>query len=239
MATTLGTILFDARKQYLHDETAVAWDDDELLSHARKGISRLWRRIVDMYEEHFIAINEVDCFLEAGEAMLTGVPDDCYRVVLIEPRVIGASSVNPGLIFKPKKWQDPAFLNARARTPIEPREDIVYYELHEQGPPIGPPVIRVGPRLSSSMLLTIAYNQRLPVESYDEDSYNPIPGDSDHALMCWIVAHAKAKDREDQRADPGWLKDFDKEAMDLVTRMAPRQVQELAHVEGMFEGLDY
>lgn len=236
---TLGDIIYDLRKAYLHDETSVNWDDDELLGHARKGISRLWRRIVDVYENHFLTIDSEHAFIDANATQISGIPDDCYRVVLVEPRVIGPSSLNPGLVFKPKKWQDPMFLNARATSPIAPTEGIIYYQLHEQGPPIGPPVVRIGPAISSSMLLTIAYNQRLPVETYDEDTDNPIPGDSDHALTCWIVAHAKTKDREDQRPDRGWLDDFDTELATILTSLAPRQVQEQEHVEGFMEGIDY
>lgn len=236
---TLGDILYDLRKAYLHDEHSVNWDDDELLGHARKGISRLWRRIVDVYENHFMTIDSTSAFIDAGATSISGIPDDCYRVVLVEPRVIGPSSSNPGLIFKPKKWQDPLFLNARAQAPITPSEGIVYYQLHEQGPPIGPPVVRIGPTLASSMLLTIAYNQRIAVEALDEDDDNPIPGDADHALTCWIVAHAKAKDREDQRPDQGWMSDFEKETYTILTSLAPRQSQEQEHVEGFLEGVDY
>ncbi len=73
----------------------------------------------------------------------------------------------------------------------------------------------------------------------DTDS-NPIPGESDNALIAWCVAYAKAKEQEtEQRVpDPGWLAIYNTEKQGLLVALTPRQEQEEEIAEGLFEGTD-
>lgn len=240
MASTLVSSLLYSVRQTLKETAPVQapfWNDQELIDIVNRGAKDLWRAIVDLYEHHFLTINDTDVFIQANSSVLMGVPDDCYRVVLIEPRVIGGSSPNPGLIFKPLHWQDGRFQNARALSAASPNNQVVYYDQHTQGAPVGAPVVRIGPQLSDSVLLTIAYNHTLAV--FDEDDTNPIPGESDNALIAWTVAYARAKERDDTAPDPKWLQVYNTEKMNLIKQIPPRQIQEPEFVEGMFEGYEF
>lgn len=235
MASLISSLIYTAR-QNLKEPTPIFWSDQELIDIANKGAKDLWRAIVDLYEHHFVTVSEAP-YINANSPFILGIPDDVYRVVLIEPRTIGDSSSNPGLIFKPLPYTDPRFLDARARSAIEPREDIVYWTQMEAGAPVGPPVIRIGPQLSSSANLTMVYNHVLPV--FDEDDYNPIPGEADGALVAWMTAYARAKERDDTAPDPVWLKVYATEKQNLIRQIPPRQIQEPEYVYGMFEGYQF
>lgn len=240
MASTLISSLIGSVRATLKETAPVAapfWSDEELLDYCTRGAKDLWRAIVDLYEHHFLTINDTDVYVAANSSVLVGVPDDCYRVVLIEPRVIGSASVNPGLIFKPLPWQDGRFQNARALAAASPNNQIIYYDQHTAGAPVAAPVVRIGPQLSDSVLLTIAYNHVLA--PFDEDDTNPIPGESDNALIAWMVAYARGKERDDTAPDPRWLQVYATEKANLIKQIPPRQIQEPEYVEGMFEGYEF
>lgn len=238
-SSTIDSLLYSVRANLKENTTvpgAYYWNDAELLDWLNRGAKDLWRAIVDLYEHHFLTISDAP-FIEAGANIISAIPDDVYRIVLIEPRTIGQSSVNPGLVFKPLPYQDPRFLNARACAPISPREAIVYYDQVSEGAPVGPPAIRIGPTLSSSMLLTVAYNHTIGV--FDETDTNPIPGESDNALIAWATAFARGKERDDTAPDPAWLKVYASEKANLIKQIGPRQIQEAEFADGMFEGYDF
>jgi hypothetical protein len=65
---------------------------------------------------------------------------------------------------------------------------------------------------------------------------NPIPGESDNALIAWCIAYARAKEREDRSPDPNWLAVYSTEKTNLLVRLTPRQTQEPEVVEDFFEG---
>lgn len=232
MATPVQTLVDWVRDQ-LKEDTASFWSDAVLVAHINNGIKDLWRRLNELFKNYFVVIDITNVSLAANGTQLTGVPADCYKVVGLEPRIVGSSSSNRGLIFKPKDYNDPAFVQARAMDPRQPENCIVYYTLMQQGAPVAAPIILTAPRLTSAVNLTLVYNQTLPLVEIDDD--NPIPGESDMALEAWCLAHARAKERADNSPDPAWMKVYDSEKEDLIENLTPRQIQEPSVVVGMFE----
>lgn len=231
MATLMSAILTSARR-HMTETTAAFWSDAELLDLGNKGIKDLWRRINDLYKHYFITIDSTNVTLAASTSTLTGVPTDVFRVVSIEPRVVGQSNPNPGLIFKPKDYNDPEFVAARARGPVEPNNTIIFYDVMNAGAPVGAPTIIIAPQVSSAVNLKLVYNQVLAAVVAADN--NPIPGESDNALVAWIVAYARAKERDDRAPDPEWLAIYGTEKNNLTTQLTPRQIQESSVAQGMF-----
>jgi hypothetical protein len=235
VATAVSSLLTQARR-HLNETTATFWSDAELVDLCNKGIHDLWRRINDLYQHYFITIDSTNVTLAASSSALAGVPSDVFRVVTIEPRVLGGSNPNPGLIFKPRDYNHPDFVQARGEDAIEPLDAVLYYTLFSAGPPVSAPTIRVAPQVTSAVNLTLVYNQVLAAVTASSD--NPIPGQSDNALIAWMVAYARAKERDDTAPDPEWLAIYGTEKVNLVTQLTPRTIQEPTYAEGMFEGWD-
>jgi hypothetical protein len=223
-ASTFQNLIDQVRATNLIEPVAGYWSDDELAVILANGAKDLWRRIVDLYEHHFITLDETNVSLAASTPSLTGVPADVYRVVSIEPRTLGESNPNTGLIFQPRDWNSPDFTQARGATPITPSNNSIYYCLFGVGGPISAPTVRISPRVTSAVLITLAYNYTLP--ALTKASTNPIPGESDNALKAWLTAYAKAKDRDDSAPDPEWLAIYATEKTNLIIGLAPRQIQE-------------
>lgn len=224
-ASTFQNLIDQTRQTNLLESTASYWTDDELAVILVNGANDLWRAIVDLYEHHFITLDETNVTLAASTPYLAGVPADVYRVVSIEPRVLGDSNPNLGLIFKPRDWNHPDFVTARGASTISAQNNEIFYCLFGVGGPISAPVIRVSPRVSAAVSLTLAYNYTLST-TLTKASTNPIPGASDNALKAWLTAYAKVKDRDDSAPDPEWLAIYGTEKTNLIKQLAPRQIQE-------------
>jgi len=233
MATNLSVILTDARDVLL-ESTARFWADAELIDVMNDGIKDLWRAVIDLYQDHFVTIDETNVSLAANTATLTGVPTDVFRIVGLQPRTLGESSTNPSLIFKPRTLTHPDFVRAQAYRNITPRDEIIYYAVINAGAPVAAPTIRVAPKVTAAVNLTLMY---VPVlaEKTSSDA-NPIPGESDKAIMAYTIAFARAKEREDRSPDPEWLSIYATEKRSLLVALTPRSVQEPEYVVGMFEG---
>ena len=232
MATLISALVTKVRLR-LTESTANYWTDAELADICIDGARDLWRRLNDLYQSYFITIDDTNMSIAANATQVTGVPADLFRVVTIEPRVLGDSSPNPGLIFKPRDYNDADFLRARAASARDPNNVIVFYTVMQQGPPVSAPAIVFAPKLSSAVNLHVVYNQTLG--ALTSASNNPIPGESDNALVAWTVAYARAKEREDRAPDPEWLAIYGTEKTNLVQQLTPRQIQEPDTVHGMFE----
>lgn len=233
MATRMNDVLTVARAR-LREFTPRAWTDQELLDIANLGIKDLWRRINDLYLHHFLTTDRTNCTLQANEDSISGLQNDVFRIVTIRPKVVGASNPNPSLIFKPARGlNDPRFIEAEARGAIAPRDHVIWYVVVNEGAPIGPPTVLVAPQISSPINLLVRYNHTLSI--VDEDDNNPIPGESDNALVAWIVAYARGDERDDRAPDPEWLAIYGTEKTNLIKELGPRQIQEPDVVEGMWE----
>lgn len=239
MAATLITSIITQARRQLTELTPRYWTDDELKDLFKLGVVDLWGAYLDIHQSHYFHVIEEEgpngVRLEAGKSQLTGVPEDCFRVMLIEPL---RTDLDPTTIwsaaFIPRKYNSPDFATARTWSPqmTSIQAGVIYYDLTGPGAPIAPPVIRIAPVISTTLWLRFAYYPML-----DVNDFNPIPGGSDNALKAWVIAYAMAKEGPaGQRIpDPGWLAVYATEKQTLLTRSTPRQEQEPEVVEGMFD----
>ncbi len=226
---TLNTIITRARKTLL-EETASFWTDAELLDHAINGAKDLWKAIIDVYQDHFLEINATSVSVVASQSTLSGVPTDCFRIKSIEPRV---PATYPNLFFFPKDWGHPEFKAARTMAAQDPQGTVFLYDLVGPGPPIAAPLVWIGPQSTTDVNLTIGYIKAVS-DSLTTASANPIPGETDHAIEAYIIAHARAKEREDRSPDPEWLAIYGTEKANLLVAVTPRQEDEPDVVEDLF-----
>jgi hypothetical protein len=225
ISTTIGQV-----RDFLDEIKPRFWSDDELVSIYRLGANDLWGAILDLHAEHYAVVDESNVILRANAAELSGVPEDCFRVLLVEPRTIGGSATGRQIRFTPKKFNTPAFAAARARTAGDPGAiGEVFYHVTGVGSPITAPRILTAPRLSSDLLLRVMYCQMLEI-----GNSNPIPGGSDNALKAWTIAYALAK-QGTGAPDADWLGIYATEKQLILTRLTPRQEQEPEVVEDFFQ----
>lgn len=209
------------------------WSSTELIDIANKGLKDLWGAIIDLYEEHFLTIDVSNVSQAADGETLTGVPSDVFRVHLIEPRDMTPGATGAQVFYKPKPFRSDDFTNARAMVAQSISAGLyIYYSVSGAGSPIAAPTINVAPKISTALNLRFAYVPTIPAKTASDS--NPIPGESDNALICWIVAWALAKGREDKSPDPNWLALYSTEKTNVVVRSAPRQEQEEQVVEDLF-----
>lgn len=213
------------------------WTDSELLDLATKGYTDLWAAIIDLNEDHFQTIDTSTMTLVANATTITGTPTNLFRVRLIEPADTTSSGTSRDIVFSPRDYNHPDFVYARSQSAFAPAGDnVIFYVVTGAGSPVAAPTIVVAPKISATMSLRVAYVPILGVSSFTVSTSNPIPGESDNAVIAWIVAFARAKEREDRSPDPNWLSVYATEKQSLLTRMTPRQTQEPEYVEGTFEG---
>lgn len=209
------------------------WTEQELLDIIIMGCQDLWRAIVDLHKGHFTTIDETNVSLVSSATTLTGVPADCFRVLMIEPRDLTNSAIF-NLNFRPKAYNHPDFQAARGSSSSNAGVfRTVLYDILNAGSPVLAPTIVVAPTISTTTLLRLVYTNVLP--TLTESSNNPIPGESDNALVSWGVAWARAKEREDRSPDPAYFATYSTDKAALLNALTPRQEQEAQFVEGVFE----
>jgi hypothetical protein len=233
MATLISTCIADARQPLL-ELTARFWSDAELLRLANLAIKDLWKKVIDLYQDHIVTIDTTTMSLVAEQGTIQGVPADLFRVVMIQPRIVGPASSNLGLIFKPRTLTHPDFVQAQALRSRSARQCIIFYAVINAGAPVGAPTIKIAPKVSANVPLEVWYNPVIPDKAAADP--NPIPGESDKAITAYIVAFGRAKEREDNAPDPEWLSIYATEARNLLIALTPRSVQEPEMVVGMWEG---
>jgi hypothetical protein len=232
MATLLSAIETQARR-HLNEQTASFWSSAEVIDIISAGIRDLWRDIVDLKAEHFLTVDNTNVSMAANTATLTGVPSDVHKVVIIEPRDVSNSSTSSGMIFKPEDYNHPNFQMARAVDDVTPANATIYYAISGAGGPVGALTIYVAPQVTSAVLLSFAYVPTLG--TFTSASNNPIPGESDNALIAWAVAFARAKERENRGPDPEWLAVYATEKQHLLQSLGLRQTHEPKFVDAFFE----
>lgn len=234
MATLISGIITDARVD-LKETTARFWTDAELLAHFKKGVNDLWGAIVDLNQSHYQTTDITNVTVAANSETLAGIPSDCFRVVLIEPRDLSSAGPTPDVMFWPRGAHSAAARNARQITAQDPRGGLdIFYEVEGPGAPVATPTVRIAPTCTSVVNLRFIYIAAPGSATLTGASNNPIPGESDNAMKAWVVAHARAKEREDRSPDPNWLAIYATEKQNLLVRMAPRQQQEPDVVEDLF-----
>ena len=229
---TFQTIINRARRTLLEvaEVSDSFWTDAELLEHGINAAKDLWKGVIDVYQDHFLRINTTSVSVVANQSTLSGVPADCFRVKSIEPRVPASY---PNMFFRPRDWGHTTFIGARAGAAQDPTGSVFLYDLVGPGPPVAAPDVWIGPQSSSNVLLTFAYISAVS-DSLTTASVNPIPGETDMAVQAWIVAHARAKEREDRSPDPEWLAIYGTEKANLIVAVTPRQEDEPDITEDLF-----
>ncbi len=238
MATAIASIVTQVRSQLIED-TARFWSDLELKRIMRLGAIDLWGAILDLHQDHYFRVS-TEPVLRANATEISNVPEDLFRVSLIEPRDTTDSGTGFRILFEPRKYKDTDFAVARTRSAQDPStiaSRTIYYQIVGQGAPSATPTILTAPLLSGDLPLRIAYN---PTIWKDGDSnmpeFNPVPGESDNALKAWTIAYARAKETDDRTPDAGWLAVYATEKQTILTRLTPRQEQEPETVEDLFQG---
>lgn len=234
-ATKISSIVTQVRRQ-LVEATANFWSDDELKDIMRLGALDLWGAILDLHQDHYFKIN-TEVVLRANGSQISNMPDDCFRVLLIEPRDTTVNGNGHQVVFVPRKYKDTDFSVARTQS----AQDLttiarqIYYQIVGEGSPNEPPTILTAPLLNADLPLRLAYNPTIWADGEEKEN-NPVPGASDNALKAWTIAYARAKETEDRSPDPGWLGVYATEKQLILTRLTPRQEQEPDVVEDLFQG---
>jgi hypothetical protein len=234
MATTLNSIIYQARKVLLED-TPSFWTDAELLDIALNGCRDLWKGIIDVYQDHFLTLDESNVSLAANATTASGVPSDLFRVKFIEPR---DRSTYINTFFFPRDYASDEFRRARTLTGQDATGCIFFYDVVGAGPPVAAPSLYISPKTNAALNLAVGYIAGIS-SSLTTASNNPIPGETDNALKAWTIAWARAKDREDRSPDPEWLKVYGDEKLGIITAVTPRQEDEPDYVEGLFDGYEF
>lgn len=235
MATTLSAIETVVRRD-LKEASASFWSQAEILQHFNDGIQNLWGSIIDLLEEHYLTIDITNVSMAASTSTLTGIPSDCFRIHLIEPRDTTQTGTAPSTIFDgSKEYNSSEFSAARAMSAQDPRSGLrIYFKMTGPGYPVGTPSVQVAPLISSALTLRVAYVPGIAVKVIGDD--NPIPGQSDKALHAYAMAFSLAKEQEDKMPHPGWLQIFKTEKDSILNRLTPRQEQDERVVEDLFGG---
>lgn len=243
MATTVAALIAAARRT-LHENSEIMapdgfWTDAELAAHANTAAHDLWRAICDLLnQDYFFTVDASLVSQEANAETLTGVPADVAIVRGLEPRVL---TNYPALRYEQAPYNSTKFQRARAWGTVSPdNAGPIYWAVSGAGAPVGAPTIRVAPALSATVPLRLCYAPTLltlvhGVAGAGEIATNPIPGESDNAIIAWIIAYAIAKDSEDRLPDAGWLSIYGTEKQNILTALTPRADEDDTIVEALFE----
>lgn len=213
------------------------WSDQELLDILVLGAKDLWRGFIDLHQDHFFTVDTIHVSLPASSDRLDGVPANVHRILSIEPRDTSPTSSTRGVVFDPQPYNSPRFKRARTLATCAPGNGpTISYAVTGAGAPVGAPTIYVAPQVDAPIPIRLVYIPTLTSALTLDDS-NPVPGESDAALIAYTVAFALAKDREDNSPDPNWLAVYSTEKNSCLVASAPRQEQVPAVVTGVFDEL--
>lgn len=231
MASSLMSAIVTRVRYLLTEAVASFWSDAELLTFLNSGIADLWRRLNNTYQDFFHTIDTTHVTQDANATTLTGVPTDVVLVRGLEPVSL---TTYPNLRYEYVTYMDPKMQAARAQTAQDPGSGgVIYFAITGSGGPVASPTIHVAPILSAAIALRLVYVPTVPVVALTD--HNPIPGESDEALIDWTLAHAITKDKDDVKPHKGWMDLYELEAVKIVVHQAPRQSQDDEFAEALFE----
>lgn len=241
MPTALRTIVNRTRTTILAplvQTGAVApdtfWTDAEFLAHLVAGCTDLWRAILDLQQDHFVRINTT-LVLPAGATALAGVPPDCFRILHLRPRD-RTDSTGRAISFRRARLTSIDFTNALDAAALDVSSGgRIFYALINAGSPVDTPEIHVAPSITSDLPIRLVYVPTLPALTLD--SVNPIPGESDNALMAWCAAYALGKQNPDGTLtpDPTWLGVYSTEKESIKIVVEPRDTSSPSIIRGALD----
>lgn len=224
--STLITLI----RQRLDEPTPRYWSNQELNDIVLAGIRDMWRSVVDLKQEYYLTIDETNVSLPANSTQLQGVPDNVYKVYLIE--ALNHADIERGVSFTPKEYNHRLTIQSRAVNPTDPNAINFLYSIIGEGSSAGPTTITVAPQSTSPVPVRFVYIPNLP--DLTENDFVPIPGEATNALVAWGVAYARAKERADRSPDPTWLTLYGTEKANILEGLGLRQLQEPQFVDAMF-----
>lgn len=232
MATLLSALITDVRTRLVAPiATDLYWTDAEILIWLNQGIKDLWRAINDNYQNYFLTVDATNVYLAANGTTVTGTPADVSIVRKITPRSL---STYPYVRFEHRPFDHRDFVAAEAQGAVDTQTArLIYFDVTDAGGPVAAPTIRVAPSLSSQMLLTLGYVPVLATKTATDN--NPIPGESDNALVSYAVAYARGREREDRGPDPEWIRMYATEKANILVSLTPRQTQDEVVAEALFQ----
>lgn len=232
MATLLSVIETEIRDALLAPSASdLFWSSAQIMRVVNKGIKDLHAAICQINQAHFRTIDLTNVSLAASATSLTGVPTDVLIVHRIRPRVLAD---RPNLHFVKRSYTHPDFENALAAGTVSADSGgVIYYDVQDAGAPVGSPSILVAPAVNSSINLALIYSKTL--SDLTTSDANPIPGDSDDALIAWSVAHLLPREKESNEPDAGWLKKYATEKTKVLVNLQPRDDSEPRTADAMFE----
>lgn len=226
---TTTEIIAQARDK-LVEGTQFYWTDANLLAELNLGVKDLWRAISDNFQDYFFEVSTA-ASMAANSFTLSSVPTNIAKILSIEP---SDQEAYPSLHFFPRAYNSPDAQTARAQSAMQPdNAGPIYYSVTGAGAPIGAPVIYVAPKISATVALRISFTPTTPILTAGQS--NPVPGESDAALIAWVIAHALGREREDRKPDPDWIAKYATEKANILTFLSPRQEDEPQFVEGVHE----
>lgn len=236
MSTTMGALVTRVRTNLLEPADRPGrklWSDDDILAELNDGMWDLQKAIDALYQDYYFTTNSTDVTIVANATTVQGVPGDVMIVRGLEPRVPASY---PFLEFQFKPYTSPAFMQARSLPAQDPTQlSIMLAAITGAAGPVGPPTIHIAPSPTSAVPLRLTYIPNLPAKTAEQA--NPIPGQSDKALICYATAYCRAKITEGNAPDPDWLALYATEKQNLIVALAPRQEQDDQVAEGLFEDL--
>lgn len=235
MATTLTSIIAQIRTHLVApsagDNADLFWTDAELVSILNNGARDLWRAINDNYQNYFLKVDTTNVSLPANTELLLGVPSDVAIVRFIGPR---SPATYPYLKFEYRNFDHRDFVAATTQAALQPDQvRLAYFYISQAGAPVGAPEIHVAPLVTAAIPLKLGYVPTLATLAAAD--VNPIPGESDQALINWGVAWARAKERDDRSPDPAWIQMYATEKQNILVSLTPRQTQDEEVAEALFE----
>lgn len=232
MPTLLSVIETEVRDALLAPSaTDLFWSSAQLFRVLNKGIKDLHAAICQLNQSHFRTIDLTNVSQASGGTQLTGVPANVLIVHRIRPRVLAD---RPNLIYVKRSYTSSDFENALAAgTVAADSGGVVYYDVQDAGAPVAAPVILVAPALNSTVPLALVYAHTLA--DLTSSDANPIPGDSDDALVAWCVAHLMPREKESNEPDAGWLKKYATEKTKILVNLQPRDDSEPRFADAVFE----
>ena len=231
MATSKLLELVPRVRTRLLESSERFWSDAEIVAEFNAGISDLWRRINDVFEDHFLTVDTTNVTMATSATTLTGVPTDVFTVRGLEPVNVSTYSA---LRFEFKPYNSAEFQSARSATAFDPGQGgLIYAAVTGAGAPVGAPTIHVAPPLTATIAIRLSYVPTIAAKTLGD--YNPIPGESDQALVYYAVAHLLNKDKDEFTIDRGYMGKYEEEVTKILVSVTPRQTQDDEVSEAIFE----
>lgn len=234
MATTFTTLISRVRTNLVSSASDTFWTDAMIMAELNDGMWDLQKAINALYQDYYFTTTPSTVTIAANGTTLTGWPADVMVVRGLEP---ATPASYPFLEFVFKPYTSPEFMAARRLSAQDPTQIArMLVAITGAAGPVAAGTVYVAPAPSVAMTLRLTYIPTIAAKVAADN--NPIPGQSDKALIAYATAYLRARIREDQGPDPDWLSIYATEKQNLMVALAPRQEQDDQVAEGLFEGFN-